>query len=174
MQVTFLPRSEVEALIPPRGYHLISISDGEEDEANIDESKWSSVSRHHFIDAGYDEETIAMFGSDFTSRFADYCLEGSADVLRARVLEIVQRREPVVVNCQAGRSRSAAVAKFISDHHGYELLQPTPDANMCVYRMLARDAALIQAYRAATTPPSTETSAQSENLLATLKRIFGF
>ncbi|MBW6123060.1 hypothetical protein KZ843_09205 [Pseudomonas aeruginosa] len=177
MQVTFLSRRDAEDALPSDGYHLISISDGPEDQAAIDESRWASVSYHYFIDAGFDEDTIAQFGGDggdFETRFRDYFLEDRAEVMRQRIAAIVELRQPIVVNCQAGKSRSAAVAKFISTHYGYQLDKPTPEANMCVYRMLARDGVLIRAYRSATALETHSDQHASASVLGSIKRFFGF
>lgn len=177
MHVTFLSKKDAEEATNVNGHHLISISDGPEDQANIDVSRWASVSFHHFIDAGFDEDTITLFGGDgddFETRFRDYFLEDRAQILRQRIAEIVQKREPIVINCQAGRSRSAAVAKFIKAHYGYHLDKPTPDANMCVYRMLAKDGVLFSAYLRATAQRSTKRQPEGDSIIASFKRIFGF
>lgn len=81
----FLPRTDAERFRPVAGSHLVSISDGPEDPAAIDETHWESVSYHHFIDAGFDEETIALYGSNFERTFRDYFLKPKAEVLRTRL-----------------------------------------------------------------------------------------
>ncbi|EPS4557542.1 TPA: dual specificity protein phosphatase family protein [Pseudomonas aeruginosa] len=167
---TFLSRSDAEAYSQGPDWHLISISDGLEDQARIDEARWKSVSYHHFIDAGFDEEVIEIYGPDFERNYVDYLLSGKADVLRERIREITDRGENIAVNCQAGRSRSAAVALYISKHYGYQLHKPTPDANQCVYRMLANDVHLMAAYRAASTP--VEPEAPKRSLLSAIKSMF--
>ncbi|NWC84211.1 dual specificity protein phosphatase family protein [Pseudomonas putida] len=175
MQVSFLSRTSAGEATPDAGHHLISISDGTEDQAIIDESRWASVSYHYFIDAGFDEDTIFLFGEgcEFETRFRDYFLEERAQALRKRIAAIVQKRQPIVVNCQAGRSRSAAVARFISSHYGYHLEQPTPDANMCVYRMLAKDASLLSAYALATAQKDEVHQDTETSFIGALKRLLG-
>lgn len=167
----FLPRTAAEALTPPPGYHLVSISDDIDDQARIDESRWESVSYHHFVDAGFDEEVLQIYGTDFEQHYADYLLAHKADQLRARLSALVGERANIVINCQAGRSRSAAVAMYLHKHHGYLLQKPTPDANLCVYRMLAMDPQLIAAYQTAVTP---STSDRPLGLIARLKAILGW
>jgi hypothetical protein len=174
MHVTFLSRTSAEEAIPEVDHHLISISDGIEDQAIIDESRWASVSYHYFIDAGFDEDTLLLYGGagcEFETRFRDYFLEDRAQALRQRIAAIVQKRLPIVVNCQAGRSRSAAVAKFISSHYGYHLEQPTPDANMCVYRMLAKDGSLLSAYAHATAQKDEVPQDTERSFIGALKRL---
>ena len=167
----FLPRTAAEALTPPPGYHLVSISDDIDDQARIDESRWESVSYHHFVDAGFDEEVLQIYGTDFEQHYADYLLAHKADQLRARLSALVGERANIVINCQAGRSRSAAVAMYLHRHHGYRLQKPTPDANLCVYRMLAMDPQLIAAYQTGVTP---STSDRPLGLIARLKAILGW
>jgi len=150
---TFLSRRDAEELVPPLGYHLVSISDDRIDQAKIDESRWASVSYHHFVDAGFDEDVIEFYGQEFEANYVDYLLAGKADTLRARLDGLANTSRSVVVNCQAGRSRSAAVAMYLQKHHGYQVDQPMPDANLCVYRMLAKDASLMNAYEASLPSP---------------------
>ncbi|RAU36352.1 hypothetical protein [Pseudomonas sp. RIT411] len=155
-QCLFLSRGDAERFRPAAGSHLVSISDGPEDPAAIDENHWESVSYHHFIDAGFDEETIALYGSNFERTFRDYLLMPKAEELRTRLDTLAAQRVFVVINCQAGRSRSAAAAAYLRDRHGYHLEKPTPDANMCVLRMLSRDASLMAAYREASRQTESE------------------
>lgn len=167
---TFLSRSDAEGYLPGPDCHLISISDGPDDQARINEARWKSVSYHHFIDAGFDEEVIEIYGQDFERNYVDYLLSSKADVLRERIREIADLGENIAVNCQAGRSRSAAVALYINEHLGYQLHKPTPDANQCVYRMLANDVHLMAAYRTASTPVGPE--APKRTLLSLIKLLF--
>lgn len=172
-ECTFLPRREAERYIPVASTHLVSISDDRDDQARITESHWASVSYHYFVDAGFDEEVIGMYGSDFELHYSDYLLASKADALRSRIAELASTGQPIVVNCQAGRSRSAAVAQYLKDHHGYRLDKPTPDANLCVYRMLAQDTNLMAAYATATAPsqPVSEPSGLN-NVIRLLKKYF--
>ncbi|HEP8970347.1 TPA: hypothetical protein VDU83_002685 [Pseudomonas aeruginosa] len=174
--VTFVSKYEVERLTPKGRHHLISISDAPDDQAQIDEAVWASVSRHYFIDAGLDEVALEMYafeGKRFELRYRDYLLEHRAKDLRFRVAEITALGEPIVVNCHAGRSRSAAVARYIANHHGYNLDKPTPDANEFVYRMLARDGSLMLAYQRAVADASEETPPAKVSLVSAIKKLIG-
>ncbi|MDX1296651.1 MAG: hypothetical protein R3260_00210 [Pseudomonas sp.] len=148
----YLSRWEVLSITPPAFCHLISISDDRDDQIQVDESRWASVSFHHFVDAGFDEDVLEIYGSDFERHYADYFLAHKADALRRRLDELAAASQDIVINCQAGRSRSAAVAMYLNRYHGYSLDKPTPDANLCVYRMLVKEPALMAAYQAVTTP----------------------
>lgn len=166
----FLSRREVEVFEPASNWHLVSISDGPEDQAVIDEARWQTVSYHHFVDAGFDEDVIDIYGPDFEKHYVDYLLRSKADILRHRLHEIAAQGGCITVNCHAGRSRSAAVARYLSSHLGYQLDKPTPDANMCVYRMLAMDERLMAAYQAAT--HEGQSADPPQGLLAALRKLF--
>lgn len=125
------------------------------------------ASYHHFIDAGFDQETIALYGSNFERTFRDYLLMPKAEEMRIRLDTLAAKRVFEVINCQAGRSRSAAAAAYLRDRHGYHLEKPTPDANMCVLRMLSRDASLMAAYREASR--QTESEPAPGGFLSTIK-----
>lgn len=90
-----------------------------------------------------------------------------AEEMRIRLDTLAAKRVFEVINCQAGRSRSAAAAAYLRDRHGYHLEKPTPDANMCVLRMLSRDASLMAAYREASR--QTESEPAPGGFLSTIK-----
>ena len=149
---SFMSRSDVLSYQPEGLAHLISISDDHDDQVQLDERRWASVSYHFFVDAGFDEEIIDLNGDQFEVHYADYFLARKASALRDRLQGLISAGHDIVINCQAGRSRSAAVAMYLNRVHGYELDKPTPDANLCVYRMLAQDPSLLAAYSRATSP----------------------
>ncbi len=148
-KVLFLPQADAQTLIPPPRSHLISISDGESDQAKIDRTRWESVSFHHFVDGGFDEGMITACGADFQRIYASYFLPDNAIALRQRIFDIADSADMIVVNCMYGRSRSAAVARYISEFHGFKLDRPPLEANMTVYRLLAQDPGLLMACRQA-------------------------
>jgi hypothetical protein len=146
----FLSKAEVEVMTPPPNAHLISISDGPGDQARIDHRRWHSVSYHYFLDAGYTEELIEACGPDFDTTFRSYLRPLAAEKLRDRIDWAAQRAKLIVVNCYAGRSRSAAVARYIHEAYGFALEQEPAEANLTVYRLLMQDPDLLAAYEAAT------------------------
>lgn len=172
-QVAFLPRQDAEALIPPAGAHLLSISDSEGDQAKIDESRWASVSFHHFLDQGYDEELVDVCGADFETVYKNCFLPKDARAMRERIFALIEAGASlIIVNSEAGRSRSAAVARYIHECHNFALSQPTPEANLTVYRLLTQDPSLMLSCRFA----SELVASSSKNLtwLERLVRWFGF
>ena len=150
--VRFMGRRDVETHCPISPTHLVSISDGEDDQAQIVRSRWASISFEYFVDGEYDETQMLMFGEKFPVSFQDYLLPPQAESIRSLVDRLASTGLDIVVNCQAGRSRSAAVARYISDLHGYDLKQETPDANQTVLRLLRRDLLLCSTYREVTSP----------------------
>ncbi len=157
--VRFMGRRDVETHCPISPTHLVSISDGEDDQAQIVRSRWASISFEYFVDGEYDETQMLMFGEKFPVSFQDYLLPPQAESIRSLVDRLASTGLDIVVNCQAGRSRSAAVARYISDLHGYDLKQETPDANQTVLRLLRRDLLLCSTYREVTSPSPNEQKA---------------
>lgn len=147
LHVQFMSRADVESFTPPPNAMLISISDTPDDKAHIQPAMWRQVGMYHFVDGGYDEEAIATFGSDFDRIYgADYFTPEKADTMRADIDHMVgSKPELLVVNCQAGRSRSAAVAQYISERYGATISQETPEANLTVLRLLRLDSSLNKA-----------------------------
>lgn len=150
--VRFMSRRDVETHFPISPSHLISISDGEDDQALVIDARWTSVSRMFFLDGEYDEARIEMFGTRFKIAFQDYFSMAQADELKRLIVGLTSSGKDIVVNCEAGRSRSAAVARFIAETSNYKLLQDTPHANQTVLRLLRGDPILRAALRENTQP----------------------
>lgn len=144
-QVLFMSRYDIEHFTPPPRSVLISIADNENDRAKIDHSKWDGVYFQSFIDAGYDEESLS-FGQDFDKVYADYITPEKAQSLRHDIEDALSKRpDLVVINCLAGRSRSAAVAQYLKERYGAEVTQETGEANQTVFRLLRLDRDLMDA-----------------------------
>ncbi|MNL48340.1 hypothetical protein D3C87_1711910 [compost metagenome] len=124
------------------------------------------------MDGDFDEEKIAMFGHKFEHFFRDYFLIPQADRLRESISRLASTGLDIVVNCQAGRSRSAAVSQFIFETYRYSLSQETPDANQTVLRMLRRDSALLVAYRDTLSPVTPKIDLKPD-AMKRLLRLFG-
>jgi len=169
--VRFMGRRDVETHCPMAPTHLVSISDGEDDQAQIVQSRWASVAFEYFVDGEYDETRMLMFGAKFPVSFQDYLLPPQADSVRSLVDRLASTGLDIVVNCQAGRSRSAAVARYISERHGYDLKQETPDANQTVLRLLRRDSSLCSTYRDVTSPSSSDQKA--DGVVRALLKLLG-
>lgn len=152
--VFFASRSDAELLQPGQdsGVYLIAIADSPGNAINVDHGEWAGVSHHCFLDGEYDVEDITSLGSSFHSYFGDYFGIESADAIREAVDGLDGRARHIVVACDAGQSRSAAVAWWIAKAHGYVIHQDTPDANETVMAILERERTLCHAIRQAEVP----------------------
>lgn len=171
-KVIYISRADAEQLVPPPRSHLISISDGSDEQAVIDKTRWDSTRFCHFVDGGFDESIVNACGPDFLRIYASYLLPESAEELREHIKGIAEAADMIVVNCRYGRSRSAAVARFISETHGFKLDRQAPEANMTVYRLLMRDPFLLEACRRASCE-SRQVSDTEPHLLDRLCRWLG-
>lgn len=80
--VQFMSRIDAQWYRPAGPAHLLSIFDGEDDQALVEASHWRSVEFHYFVDGVFDEEKLAMFGAKFEHFFRDYFLIPKANRLR--------------------------------------------------------------------------------------------
>lgn len=122
--MTFTGRSQAEALYGRSHWAVISITQPGE---KVDlRSGWHSVLRLHFHDIDQPEDPYTLFDESHAKQIIDFvsAVNDSGQV------------EGILVHCQAGISRSAAVARWIADQ--CEL--PFPDGyslyNKYVYRVL--------------------------------------
>ncbi len=145
--VVYMSRQDVEKFYPPHGAVLISISDDPQYQAHLKDTTWARVFFHHFLDGGYDEQLVAYSGHRFRDIYQSYLMPEGAAKLRHQIGMVVDKTELIVVNCEYGRSRSAAVAKYISETHDFQLGQDASEANETVYKLLNNDRALMQAIR---------------------------
>lgn len=153
-QVQFMSRYDIEHFTPPPRSVLISIADNENDRAKIDLSSWDGVYFQSFIDAGYDEESLS-FGQDFDKVYADYITPEKAQSLRHDIEDALMKRpDLVVINCHAGRSRSAAVAQYLKERYGADMTQDTSEANQTVFRLLRLDRGLMDAIEESRNSPT--------------------
>lgn len=116
----FMGKRAIEELSPIDEAVVVSISDSDQDEANL-RPGWKSIHRVHFVDGGYDEASLRFVGTNYKYIYASYFDRELSielcDFIRKHVQAGVQT---FIVNCHAGRSRSAAIAKYILDTYGFE------------------------------------------------------
>lgn len=138
-EITFLPVRDARKLTPSPGTALISIhDDGEPIAAGVPTDGWGFFDSIGFDDAAYSKEQIEEYGEDFWNYF-----NGCARKVHAlRLLVMFKQIEElgfidnIIVHCDAGRSRSTAVAKFYAEKHGLELEGDTTYANSLIYQLL--------------------------------------
>ena len=103
--VTNLPRREAERTIGIPKLGLISIRDTEEDGADL-KGEWGAVLRLHF--------------DDVERGWQGYCPMDDSDAVK--ILDWLDANAPrfssLFVHCEAGISRSSAVAQFIGEKYG--------------------------------------------------------
>lgn len=117
--VIFVGRSDVEKIVPRERWSLISITDSN-DFLPILKEGWSDIRKFHFIDGDYNEDTLRFVGLNHRYIFSSYFNREEALKMIAGIEQIVTSEpDVIVVHCHAGRSRSAAVAKYISERYGY-------------------------------------------------------
>lgn len=115
----FLSKHAIENLEPVVGAVVISISDSSQDEAKL-KPGWEKVHRFHFIDAGYDAKALRWVGANHKYIYASYFNRELAIKLSDVIEKTVNGgSNTFIVNCHAGQSRSAAVAKYLYDQYGY-------------------------------------------------------
>lgn len=128
-RVMFISRNAVENLSGDwSDFALISIGEPMAPGlAKIDERAFKFSSFYHFHDVepgrNYDEEVVAMD-------------ERHALSMVSFLAQIEHEVEGVLVNCRAGISRSAAVAKWICESRGLPFNQSYGQFNRHVFRLL--------------------------------------
>jgi hypothetical protein len=139
--VVFKSRKEAEIVSAMPGWAVISINGLDPARLQVG---WHEVLRLEFDDIDVDEEPYILFGEyharqieQFVQRCNDNGLEG------------------VLVHCNAGISRSAAVAKWISEKYGLPFPHGYMLFNKHVYRVLRELEANVQYL----SPPTLQISA---------------
>lgn len=126
--VEFCGKVAIERMVPRPGVAVISISGPESDPKVADPARlkpgWDHVLRLQFHDIVEPAEGYVHF-----------------TVYHARQIiafldQVQDKIEGVIVQCIAGASRSAAVARFVAERYKISLHQPTPLANTHVYNTL--------------------------------------
>lgn len=117
--VVFVNRGTAEEIHPLPSWGIISVTDSKQDEANLREG-WGYISRHHFIDEYYNDETLDLVGPNYKFIYSSYFDRDKAYDLKKQIAALVDAEvDVIVVHCHAGRSRSAAIAKYIVDRFDY-------------------------------------------------------
>lgn len=104
--VTFIPREVAEVFPPLRNTHLISIIHPQQ-ATPFHHDEWNGITELLFDDVTMQAKGLVLFNQSHAK-----------EVVRVAS----QDYRHIVVHCEAGMSRSAAVAKWISDNYDYELI----------------------------------------------------
>lgn len=133
--VRYLSERDAQALAPD-GMALFSITEPGR-EASL-QPGWRHVFRHQFIDAEYDVTALSFAGIDWWVA-SGAISPPQAVAIRKQIELLAESPTPwdVICHCHAGQSRSAAIAHYIADVHGAQLLQErSPKANKTVLALL--------------------------------------
>jgi predicted protein tyrosine phosphatase len=136
-RVQFFPRQVIEGM--PHGdprTALISITDPG-DPARLPEG-WAAVLRLEFDDVAPPFPVLIRDGNHHRD-IAPFDASMAAQVLEF-VGAVPQDVNRVIVHCNAGISRSAAVARFLADYYGYRLHDKAEWANRHVLSVLYKAA----------------------------------
>jgi hypothetical protein len=145
LKTKILTRYELEHFKPSPRSILLAISDSPNDRAHVDLSQWDKVYFHSFVDAGYDEESIATFGRDFDRVYADYISPEKVSDLRSDLnLIMADSPELLVIESEGGKGRTQAIAQYLRDGFGSIVEQEIGEANQTVLRLLNNDISLLR------------------------------
>lgn len=138
-EIDFIPVREARELTPSRTTALISIhDDGVEVAQGVPTVGWGFFDHIGVDDAAYDEEQIKDYGEEFKDFFGGTCTKVHALKILVMIKRIreTQGIEKIIFQCDSGRSRSAAVAKYYSEKYGTELERNPEYANSLIYTLL--------------------------------------
>lgn len=154
--VDFMPQRDVLKLTPSHNTAIISIHDvGEEFEEKkieawgVDYKKyWGSWTSFAFEDAAYNEDMIKQYGKEFNKYFADCFTPDMALDMLEEIVSITTNPQitQIIVHCDSGRSRSAAVAKFLNDKYHIPVLRDIEYPNSLVTKLLNDPACYDQTF----------------------------
>jgi hypothetical protein len=118
-KVYFVSRSIAELLFPIKDCALISISNSLSHPAQI-KPGWEHIKRVYFVDGSYTHSDILTAGVNFKKDYASYINREIAIQIRQFIHEIIGAGiNSIVVHCNAGESRSGAVAKYIAETYDF-------------------------------------------------------
>lgn len=101
-KVTYISRSRAQSTLPPENSVIISLHDASEDPASLLDG-WKDRLTLCFHDADEGTLGLTLFNQDMAKQILKFVQEHSSSA------------EELVVHCQMGVSRSAAVAMFLSE-----------------------------------------------------------
>lgn len=133
-QVSFVSEREAIELAPRTDVAMISITDSGRT-AKLKEG-WGALLRVDFPDITYDEKLLREYGNMLSPKWAISDVE--AWQMRQFILGLrsMPQIETLIVHCHAGKSRSAAVAKFAAEMFSLPFDHTYDGYNITVYELL--------------------------------------
>lgn len=174
-RVVFMGKDAASKLVPDENSAMISISDARGwGGASLEPDRFRHFMRSYFVDGTFSRATIEEFGPRFATQFDAYFGKAKALEIHAFMANCEDMSiETVYVHCDAGRSRSAAVAQWIHDVYGHKLEGDTSQANELVLLLLKSPGAFDNAIQEAShDSTATAPGASAGSLLSRIKRLF--
>lgn len=141
MKIRFTSREEAEATQSDLCSAVISITNPEAKLADIGPG-WFDTLRLQFHDIDLCKPISAHLRADILRKYQPISEEQAAEVVRFVARMVDAQVVGFLIHCEAGISRSAAVAKWITDHYHLPSIAPvTQYHNRHVYQLLEAAAA---------------------------------
>ncbi|PXX95959.1 dual specificity protein phosphatase family protein [Halomonas sp. LBP4] len=135
-RVVFLSQREACDMAPVPGAAMISITDPDKPDAPL-QPGWERLLRCAFYDGTYSEDIINWVKHDFELLYQSYITAEQAKALKDFLDDLAAHQvEQIFVHCYFGRSRSAAVAAYLGDTHGYAVSPAIEKPNATVLTLL--------------------------------------
>lgn len=142
--ITFLSEREAIELQPRADTAMISITDSGR-LAKLREG-WEVLLRVDFPDITYDEKTLREYGNLLSPKWAISDVEACQMHQFIMELRHIPQIESLIVHCHAGKSRSAAVAKFAAEIYCLPFDHEYDGYNITVYELLRNPNKYISHY----------------------------
>lgn len=128
MQVDVFNRRTVSAMEPQADtclisiWSLIALGTHFYDEAPLNLEGWKDVLRLEFDDVTLNEQKVMILNPLMRGDTDSFETTPFSEEHAGQVLDFIDKHhgEPFIVHCDAGISRSAAVASFMEIYHGYD------------------------------------------------------
>jgi predicted protein tyrosine phosphatase len=133
-EVSFVSEREAIELPPRIDTAMISITDSGRVAKLKD--RWGVLLRVDFPDITYDEKLLREYGNILSPKWAITDVEASQMRQFILALRFMPQIETLIVHCHAGKSRSAAAAKFAAEMFGLPFDHAYDGYNTTVYELL--------------------------------------
>ncbi|WP_125825551.1 MULTISPECIES: hypothetical protein [unclassified Pseudoalteromonas] len=165
--LSVIPLREARLLQPCPNTALIAVRDsGTELDREVATGEWGYFNKIAFDDAAYSVEQIKDHGREFWNYFDGCARKVHALRILLMIKEIHQINEiqNIIIFCDSGLSRSAAIGKYYSETYGVELHSDTSKANTLLYRLLNNPSYFDEALLEYVEEPKEKKSKEPRNL----------
>lgn len=132
--VDFISQREMEQYAVKGGEAIISISD----EGSVVLPVFCPYVRLRFYDCSPEIDSLYVPASNFYEHYEGVMTPAQALMARSFIdrLNCDEARYRLIVHCQQGRFRSAAIAQYVHEQSGAELLRSVSTRNEHVYQIM--------------------------------------